>query len=364
MSIKKDEVVNYMKYSIIIPIYNAEKVLTNCVCSIFETGLKDFEILLINDGSEDNSAAICKKLCKKYSQIKYIDQENLGVSAARNNGLRHARGKYILFCDADDFFEKDCFINIENILKYDIDVLIYGISLDYYYKGFCYRKDDLIYPKSGIQTMDRWSNDFKHMYDYNILSPVWNKIYRRDIILKYNLKFNTKMILLEDLCFSVAYLTYCNKIYFWNKIVYRYKQAEDERNAQKRLEKILSINFLMQSIRDCFIKANMIILKKHGYQLRGIDDICYQIYYMLVSQKMYYSTCKQIEKISEEVLKSDYCNESNLSNIGLKNLTLYKNLKDKKLWKIRMKNIYIQLKHFVAVRYKYCRCKRGKKYEY
>ena len=352
-----------MKYSIIIPVYNAGEVVADCVNSIFQTGLCDFEIILVNDGSSDNSAEVCAKLCEKYPMVNYFYQENLGVSAARNNGIRHAKGKYILFCDADDFFEPDCFKGIDDVLTDNIDLLIYGMSLDYYHNNFCYRKDTLVYPHNGVQMIELWSASFEGMYNYNVLSPVWNKIYKREVIVENNLRFDTKKILLEDLMFSVTYLSYCNDIYFWDHVAYRYRQAEDERNAQRRLNKIASLNCMMCDIRRNFDTANSIIVKRTGCYLYGINKICYQIYYMLVSQKLYYSTFNQIKEISNEVLTSGYCDESMLAEIGMNNLVLYRNIKRKKIWKIRSYNIYCQLRHFFAVRYKSYMCKRGRKYD-
>ena len=352
-----------MKYSIIIPVYNAGEVVAGCVNSIFQTGLCNFEIILVNDGSSDNSAEVCAKLCEKYPMVNYFFQGNLGVSAARNCGIKYAKGKYILFCDADDSFESDCFKGLDDALTDNIDLLIYGMSLDYYYNKSCYRKDALVYPHNGAETIELWSASFEAMYNYNVLSPVWNKIYKKDIIVNNKLNFDEKKILLEDLIFSVTYLAYCNDIYFWDQVAYRYRQAEDEHNAQKRLNKIVSLNCMLGDIRRAFITANSIIAKRTGCHLYGIDKICYRIYYMLVSQKLYYATFNQIKEISAEVLISGYGDENMLAEIGMNNLVLYKNIKRKKIWKIRSYNIYCQLRHFFAVRYKSYICKRGRKYE-
>lgn len=353
-----------MKYSVIIPIYNAEDTLELCIDSILKSGLDDYEIVLVNDGSTDQSAAICERLSQNYSQIEYVFQENSGVSAARNNGIKHAKGKYILFCDADDYLENNCFVGIDDIFSAKIDLLIYGMSFDYYSKGVCYRKDKVIYPDKALQSVEKWGNNIDKMYQYNVLSSSCNKIYKKDIIVENGLYFDEKMILLEDLVFSVMYLAYCNDIYFWNCIGYRYRQAENERNAQKRLTRISSINDMMIRIKKCFECADRIVAQRTGAHLSAIEKTCYQIYYMLISQKLYYSSYRQIKGISQEVMEGDYQDESKLLETGANTLKLYRQLKRKQIYQIRVHNIYSQVRHFWAVKYKSYVSVRGKRDEY
>ena len=90
-------------FSIIVPVYNTEQYIHQCIDSVLHQEFKDFELLLVNDGSKDKSLTICKEYAKKHSCIQVIDQENGGPSKARNTGLEHAQGKYILFLDSDDW---------------------------------------------------------------------------------------------------------------------------------------------------------------------------------------------------------------------------------------------------------------------
>ena len=102
------------KISIVVPVYNAEKFLGKCLASLMSQTMNytDFEILLINDGSNDNSANICKMWQEKYSNISYYEKENAGVSDTRNKGMKEAKGKYILFLDPDDFLSKNALLDI------------------------------------------------------------------------------------------------------------------------------------------------------------------------------------------------------------------------------------------------------------
>ena len=107
--------------SVIIPIYNMEKYLDRCINSITEQSYKNIEILLINDGSTDNSLKICKKFQKEDERIKFFSMNHQGVSIARNLGIEKAKGKYIMFIDSDDWIEKDTiknlYENIKNIIS-------------------------------------------------------------------------------------------------------------------------------------------------------------------------------------------------------------------------------------------------------
>src|SRR5690606_39722826 len=107
------------KVSIIVPIFNVEKYLKRCIDSLINQSYKKIEIILINDGSEDNSATICKQYAATYQQIVYIEQENQGLSGARNTGIKNSTGEYILFVDSDDYIELDAVeILTKKALKY------------------------------------------------------------------------------------------------------------------------------------------------------------------------------------------------------------------------------------------------------
>ena len=125
-----------MLVSVIIPAYNCGNTLKKTVESIIASGLKDHEIIIVNDGSTDNTAHVCNSLCSQYSFIKYSEQENSGVSAARNKGIGLANGEYIMFFDADDTAEENGFSECVDVIKNEKpDILVFGMSFDYYKNG-------------------------------------------------------------------------------------------------------------------------------------------------------------------------------------------------------------------------------------
>lgn len=342
-----------MKYSIIIPVYNAKKFLNSCIQSIFDSGLRDFEVILVNDGSTDDSDQECIRLSQKHPEIVYINQNNRGVSAARNTGIKHSKGEYILFCDADDFFEKNCFVDLNECLSLKPDLLVYGLSMDFYYKNICYQQNVLIYPMEGAMDVQGWSAIFKRLYDFNVLSPVWNKVYRRDVIQKYGVKFNEKMMLLEDLVFSVEYFSYCSNVFFYNNLAYHYKQSEDEHRIQKRLNIIDSLNNYVKEIQNIFLNADFNLFQNKGLRIIGIEEIIGTIFYTLVSQKLYYASLREIKMYATEILRSDFCSEALNVKVGNDAVRLYRNLQKKRYLSIRLHNKYHQIRHAIAIRYKY-----------
>lgn len=176
------------KISIIVPVYNVENHLTRCIDSILNQSFEKFELILVNDGSNDDSLNICKKYLNIDERIKLVSQSNKGLSAARNTGLKYASGNYICFIDSDDFVEKDyLFLLLSNIEKFNSD-----ISMCEYYltddKGKQYSVEKLNEPKdvSVLSGKETFSYFYKENYVPNVVA--WNKIYTRGLFdnVKYN----------------------------------------------------------------------------------------------------------------------------------------------------------------------------------
>ena len=119
-----------MRYSIIVPAYNTEKYIDKCLKSIFSNTYKNFEVIIVNDGSTDKTEDIINKYIKKYDNIIHIKQKNMGLSMARNNGVKKATGDYLLFIDSDDYVEKNLLENINKNID-DLDVLRYQLNIVY-----------------------------------------------------------------------------------------------------------------------------------------------------------------------------------------------------------------------------------------
>lgn len=199
-----------IELSVIVPIYNAELYIEECLLSLVKILDEHTEILLVDDGSTDSSYSICKKYLRH--NIKVFKNCNHGVSYTRNFGLSKARGKYVCFIDSDDFLNYNFADEIKKNLDFDYDLISFGYNVCDKRKTIgCY--GELI------------SNEISHNIFFNnaFNGYVWNKIFKLDIIKKNNINFNTDITYCEDLLFLVDYSKYVDKIKNINKPLYNYR---------------------------------------------------------------------------------------------------------------------------------------------
>lgn len=166
--------------TVIIPAFNAEKYVYNCVMSVLNQSYKNIEIILVNDGSTDNTGVLCEQLAEKYNTIRVIHQDNLGPSAARNAGLDIAKGKYIGFVDSDDYICRNMYEKLYKlILKYDCEIA----SCDRY-RNINYRNDfENMKANSGNIHIFTGKQAVEHLFDETkYLKPAaWDKLYSKEL---------------------------------------------------------------------------------------------------------------------------------------------------------------------------------------
>lgn len=222
--------------SVIVPVYKSEKTLKRCVDSLCAQTDKDLEILLVVDGPPDGSGILAEELAKDDSRIRVINQENQGVSKARNRGIAEAKGEYIRFVDSDDYVDADSnAILLSAMMEQESDMVIAGFHHLYF------GRDILKVPKAGRYTIRHYSKedeeDIRNLYRDGYLNMPWNKLYKRELIKE---GFPTDLNLGEDLLFNQAYMKKAKKIAVVKKPVCNYIQ--DERgttlSTRKRMDKI------------------------------------------------------------------------------------------------------------------------------
>lgn len=208
-------------FSIIIPVYNAEKYLRICLDSVLKQSFSNFELLLINDGSSDSSGRICDEYMQKDRRVKVFHKKNGGVSAARNLGLAHANGAWLCFIDSDDGVD-ECWLQryAENL---DADVLFQGAAIIYNHKtvevklkdgfGCDEEKDQLVAYLENVPGA--------------LLNSTWSKCCRASIVKAHNLRFLENCNLSEDLIFILHFLTVSNTIRSINYCGYQYYKRND-----------------------------------------------------------------------------------------------------------------------------------------
>lgn len=199
--------------SVIIPIYNVDRYLKECLDSVINQTFEDIEIICINDGSTDNSCAVLEEYAKKNSKIVVVNQENKGQSVARNVGLQVARGKYISFVDSDDFINTDMYESLIPFMSGDVNLVVFDVNV--------FGEQD-----NSMNKYFRMKFCGEVNIDGNAIfrCPVtpWNKIYRKDIIEKYEILFPEKLHY-EDNSFHWKYMMHAKKAYFLKKKLYNYR---------------------------------------------------------------------------------------------------------------------------------------------
>lgn len=189
--------------SVIVPIYNAEKYLKTTIGSILNQTYKDFELLLVDDGSTDSSLQICKELSQKDSRIRILHKSNGGVSSARNYGLRNAKGEYITFCDNDDYFYPDYLEVMEREIKgHDTIVCEFAQCNRSEMHEFISKKKE-----KALDSIDiKEEKDFSKLwpaFDDTCIGQIWRQMYRRSIIKDNNITFDG--LGYEDSLFTYEY---------------------------------------------------------------------------------------------------------------------------------------------------------------
>lgn len=209
-----------MKYSIIIPVYNVEKYLENCINSILNQTYKNFELILVNDGSSDSSGEICNKY-KKLKNIKIIHKKNRGASDARNNGIKLATGDYVIFVDGDDYLYNNRCLEIINkeITANKCDILQYKM-VNYYEKNDKYSFNEDLEINNNLKYLDILSS--LNNKGFLSISPC-NKAIKLDIIKKNNIYFEVSRVA-EDIDWSFNLYNYTNSIRYINENIYVYRR--------------------------------------------------------------------------------------------------------------------------------------------
>lgn len=183
----------YPKISVIVPVYNAEKYLHRCIDSILSQTFTDFELLLIDDGSKDESGKICDRYAEKDVRIRVFHKKSGGASSARNTGLDNAKGEWIAFCDADDYVFPD-WLDIFTKNSRKSDLVVQG-----------YITDKCTIP-TGVNYTGNACGTFMALAQYSIVGYLWIKLFRRDIIYRNKLRFREDTVFREDEEFVLRYL--------------------------------------------------------------------------------------------------------------------------------------------------------------
>ena len=251
--------------SIIVPVYNAQKCIAQCIESILNQTYLNFECILINDGSNDDSGKICNEYACKDSRIRVIHKENSGVSDTRNLALELAKGEYLQFVDADDWLtnnatetlvkamvENDCELVISDFYRVIDNKVSSKGSIEY--EGILSLKD------FALCLMENPADFY-----YGVL---WNKLFKKSIIDKYQLMMDPKISWSEDFIFNLRYLEHVNHIYISQTPIYYYVKTKNSLVSQANLEKTVQMKINVFDYYDSFF-AN--VLNEEEYKKNRIS---------------------------------------------------------------------------------------------
>lgn len=207
--------------SIIIPMYNAGKSIEHCLKSLINQTYDNIEIILVNDGSTDNTQKICQDYKTKHKNIILLNQENSGPSVARNKGIEVSNGRYIQFVDSDDFIDKQMTYKLVSEMSNEISLVICGLKTFYLDAG---EKKVINWESDycGIMEKKIFLEAFWSYYENRLINSPCNKLYISDIIKSKNIYFKPKEFMGEDLLFNLEYINQCKRINIINDTLYNY----------------------------------------------------------------------------------------------------------------------------------------------
>ena len=326
------------KISIIIPVYNSEKVIEECLNSLLVQTFKDFEIICVNDGSTDNTLNILKNIKKKDKRINIINQNNTGAGISRNEGMKKAKGEYLIFLDSDDIFEKTMLENLYNkIIEKDVDIVICNsitFKTQNKRKIFSKRKNYLISNKRIKNKNNPFSSfDIKKDFFNLFIWWPWDKLYKKKYIKNLGIKFQN-LRSTNDLYFVASSVIASKKILFLDKILIyhrvgvkssisnsREKSWDNFYYALKELKHFLIKKGLYKRFKRDFINYVATFSLWHLETIKG-KSFCF-LYeklknewykeFELTKQKKKYFYSKKIYKKIKNILKSDFKTGENIN---------------------------------------------------
>lgn len=254
--------------SVIVPIFNVDLYLKRCLDSLLIQTYPYLELILVNDGSQDESEKICDDYAKQDNRIKVIHKKNEGVSNARNTGIEASTGNYIMFADPDDYVEKNWCEELVSVIEGESNSLIVS---GYYTHNL--RAENNVISESGYgresQIYKTAKKSFYIMYDKFLLNAVWNKIYISKIIKDNSLIFNTNISIGEDLLFNLEYLKHIDgELIIVNKYLYNYHMWDRESLDNRYYINLFEIyKLLFEELENCMdlFGANDILTRRNYF---------------------------------------------------------------------------------------------------
>ncbi|WP_026510309.1 glycosyltransferase family 2 protein [Butyrivibrio sp. LC3010] len=240
--------------SIVVPVYNGEKHIRNCIESLLNQTYKNIELIIINDGSRDNTGVVLRNIQTEDERIRIFDQDNKGVSNARNVGILNASGEYLLFLDSDDCLKENAIEELMKSIEFDTDIAIFGFSII----GNSDRKND-----TSILNYLKYSNANKYKVLETVLSTknniygyAWRALYSLKLLRTNDLQFPDGIKISEDYLFFVKSINFSRKISIIDKEFYQYQLGPSSMSTKYIPSLLHDMNYVNNWIYENIIMAN------------------------------------------------------------------------------------------------------------
>lgn len=241
-----------MKFSIIIPAYNCETYIGECIKSIQSQVYKKWELIIVNDGSKDRTYDVCKCFSINDDRIKIVSQSNSGPSSARNKGLELSNGEYCLFVDSDDYLESNALTLLrDSLVNGDKDIIFFGYFHEYYKKKQLISSSTRKFKNNNFTDNQQFKSYFLEMAKNSMINQVWNKCYNRAFIKNINATFPKNIKYTEDLIFNLILYKHAQYVEIIDYPLYHYINHQENSSLASSFD-INRINDLKEVYKIVF----------------------------------------------------------------------------------------------------------------
>lgn len=324
--------------SVIIPCYNCEGTLAATVDSVRAAGLTDYELLLVDDGSTDGTGALCRKLADGYPEVRWVRQDNAGVSAARNRGMDEARGDYIWFVDADDLVLPMQMEPIREAMRQGVDCVMFGMRFLHTRQGRVILQETLSCGDRLELTPQTLGEAFPLLFRRNYLSAIWNKFIRRELLLRHRLRFDPELTNYEDLHFSLLLLACCQRVIALPEVYYDYINTFGHDRTVDRVREIPDVIAYTDRIVRPLFALDERLRQAGGPPLSEGREIALTLYLEAIRFKLQTADGQQRRALCDAVRRSEYLrrNEDCLARLPQTDRRLYRWVREGAQGKIQL----------------------------
>lgn len=324
-----------MRFSIIVPIYNVEKYLRQCIDSILAQTFKDFELILVDDGSPDGSPQICDEYAEKDSRVTVVHKKNGGLISARKAGTDIAEGEYIVSVDGDDWVSETLLEDANQALtEYNADIFYYGY-LEAYENRVVEKSpwlEEGLYNKQQLETKI-YPNLIRNVYGKRIDGNLCGKIFKRELYERFQLNSNDKIRIGEDESVCLPCVYFAESMYISHNCYYYYRQNENSMTKARKGFPWTDISYRIEIYEKYFD------MKKYGIAEQLHRLIVHELFNVALSHLRTDRPYKEVKKEILAEFKKEYCQEA------IKHCVFKKNIKEKiasyavrhrKIWWIKL----------------------------